>query len=390
MKVILGCDPLLQPLTGIGHYTQKLAKSYLRNDQISEIALFAHGKFFNHSLVDSCIINCTTTTNTSHTPLNLLSNIRGYLAKSTAAVKLYSLLSPIVNKYALGNYQDYIFHSPNFILPNFDGKKIVTVHDLSTIKYPEFHPKARINFVNKQLESSISQADHIITDSEFVKREIIEAFSLSNDKVSAIHLGADSAFEPRSASECLALHKYNIEYKKFFLFVSTIEPRKNIKKLLTAFSRYRENIKNTLPLILVGGNGWNNDVIQKMIDDLTAKGWVKHLGYVAQNDIPILYSSAKALLFPSIYEGFGLPVLEAMQSGTPVLTCKNSSMSEITQENAALVDVDDIYQMSELIEQFSIDDQWTSTLIRNGVIRAKDFSWRKCAQETIDVYQSLG
>lgn len=388
MKVILGCDPLLQPLTGIGHYTQKLAQGYLGESQIDELLLFAHGKFFNHSLIDTCI-NRSSTDDDHHVTLNLFGKIRGQLAKSQATVKVYSALSPLINSVALRKHQDYIFHSPNFILPTFDGKKVVTVHDLSTIKYPQYHPKARVNYVNQQLAHSIKQADHVITDSEFVKNQIVDMFSVSKDKVSAIHLGADSIFKARNANQCSAIMKYDLQYKEYFLFVSTVEPRKNIENLLTAFSVYREKNQNGLPLILVGSKGWNDDAIQNMIEKLSAKGWVKCLGYVVQSDIPILYSSAKALLFPSIYEGFGLPVLEAMQSGIPVLTSRNSSMSEITQEHAALVDVDDIIEMSRLIDKLSVDDIWAENLAENGIIRARDFSWRNCTDKTLDVYQSL-
>jgi len=388
MKVILGCDPLLQPLTGIGHYTQKLAKAFQDDEKIEELSLFAHGKFFNHSLIDSCIINHRVD-GSNQTHFKLIGEMRSALAKSTTAVKIYSALLPLLNSFTLRKYQDHIFHSPNFILPNFDGKKVVTVHDLSTIKFPQFHPKARVNFVNQQLEKSIFQADHIITDSEYVKREILDTFSLSEHRVTAIHLGADSLFRPRCAEECKTLSKYNIEYKRFFLFVSTIEPRKNIVNLLTAFSLYREKNANGLPLILVGSEGWNDDAIKVLIARIYAKGWIKHLGYVVQEDIPLLYSSAKALLFPSIYEGFGLPVLEAMQSGIPVLTSKSSSMSEITQKNAALVDINDIDDMSLSIERFCVDDMWVNDLIEGGIARAEEFSWGKCVEETINVYQSL-
>lgn len=387
MKVILGCDPLLQPLTGIGHYTQRLSKGLLETSSIEELKLFAHGKFFDSSLIDTCIADPIN--NNQHIHLNFFGKLRSSLAKSQTAVKVYSLLSPLLNNLALKNHQDSIFHSPNFILPNFEGKKVVTIHDLSTVRFPEYHPKARVNYVNTQLERSLNQADHIITDSEFIKAELIDMFPIAKNKVSAIHLGADAIFQVRPSEQCSSITKFGLEYKKFFLFVSTIEPRKNIEKLLSAFCLYRENNPNGFPLILVGSKGWNDVAIQNIIEKLTRKGWVKHLGYVAQSDIPILYSSAKALLFPSIYEGFGLPVLEALQSGTPVLTGKNSSMSEITQKNAALVDVNDVDNMAKLIERLDTDDVWSLKLIEGGLNRAKDFSWKKCIHETLEVYKSL-
>lgn len=388
MKLILGCDPLLQPLTGIGHYTQKLANGFMNESRVDDLSLFAHGKFFESSLIYSCLQNQSGLSSFKSTG-SLLSQAREKLAKSQLAVKIYSTVTPIINNFALRNHQSHIFHSPNFILPNFDGKKVVTIHDLSTLKFPEFHPKARVNYINKAIENSIKNSDHIITDSHYIKDEILKTFSVSQNKITAVHLGADKVFQSRNKEQCLSINKYDLVYKKFFLFVSTIEPRKNIRNLLAAYTLYRQKNPKGLPLVLVGSKGWQNEEIQLMIDDMTSKNWVQYLGYVNQDDIPILYSSAKALLFPSIYEGFGLPVLEALQSGTPVLTSKNSTMSEITQNCAALVEFDDVEGMSQSIERLSLDEDFINNLVKNGLIRSKNFSWEKCVNETLNVYQSL-
>lgn len=388
MKVILGCDPLLQPLTGIGNYTQKLAEGYLKKSEIEDLQLFAHGRFFNHELVEKCILDKVADDSKQH-PVSFFSKVRGELARSEIAVKIYSVVFPYINGARLSQHKNYLYHSPNFVLPNFEGKKIVTIHDLSTIKFPSCHPKARVKYVNQQIEKSIKYADHIITDSQFIKNEIVDMFALPEDKISAIHLGASSLFKVRSEKECSVIEKYDLKYNSFFLFVSTIEPRKNIVNLLKAFAMYRKDEPNGIPLILVGNKGWNDESIQDLINTLSNKGWIQHLGYVPQIDIPFLYSSAKGLLFPSLYEGFGLPVLEAMQSGLPVLTCTNSSMSEITQNNAVLVEPEDIAGMSQQIKRLSVDHEWALNLNANGVIRAKDFSWNKCIKETLNVYQAL-
>lgn len=388
MKLILGCDPLLQPLTGIGNYTQKLAEGYLKKDEIEDLQLFAHGRFFNHELVEKCILNKDIDDGKQH-PVSFFSKVRGELASSELAVKIYSLMFPYINRARLSQHKHYLYHSPNFVLPNFEGKKVVTIHDLSTIKFPSYHPKARVKYVNQQIEKSINYADHIITDSQFIKKEIVDMFALSENKVSAIHLGASSLFSVRDEKECSVIEKYGLKYNNFFLFVSTIEPRKNIVNLLKAFAMYRKEKPNGLPLILVGNKGWNDEGIQDLISRLSVKGWLQHLGYVRQCDIPFLYSSAKGLLFPSLYEGFGLPVLEAMQSGTPVLTSTNSSMCEITQNNAALVEPEDINVMCQQIKRLSDDQEWALNLRKNGLIRSQDFSWDKCTKETLNVYRRL-
>ncbi|NTS76924.1 glycosyltransferase family 4 protein [Catenovulum sp. SM1970] len=387
MRIILGCDPLLQPLTGIGNYTKQLSLNLLKSIEVEELFLFAHGKFFPeiNLLGPDIALNKTVSKKG-----NFLQRLRKSLAASPSAVKCYQSVMPTINRIALRDYSDCIYHSPNFVLPPFDGKKVVTVHDLSTIKYPNFHPIARVNFVNNALETVSKDADHIITVSDVVKREIIDTLGVNEDRVSAVPLGASMHFKVRTERETKALLKsYNLEYKKFFLFVSTLEPRKNLENLLDAFEAFKERTNSPIPFVLVGGNGWNNSAIEKRINKLSSKRWVKHLGYLPQTEIHLLYSSAKALLFPSVYEGFGLPVLEAMQSGTPVLTSRKTSMDEITNGSAVLVEHDDVDDITDGITRLAIDDVLCQQLTESGLIRAKEFSWQNCTQQTIDLYSRL-
>ena len=386
MKVILGCDPLLQPLTGIGHYTHQLALGLNQHSDIDKFELFAHGKFFDHELLRKN----DESGSKNDSDISLLSRARALLASSNSAVKLYQKLIPFVSQFALRDYSDFLFHSPNFILPRFEGKKITTIHDLSTIRFPQFHPAVRVSFVNNAIEEALLNADHIITDSEFIKNEIIDTFGEKPGKITAIPLGASSSFYPRNINECNRhLSNYGLTYKSYFLFVSTLEPRKNIVNLLEAFKIYRQQNPNGKPLILIGGQGWNNELILNKLSYLESKGWARYLGYVPQDSIPIFYSGAKALLFPSTYEGFGLPVLEAMQSGIPVLTSNHSSMSEISGDFAQLVNPEDISGMTESILSLADNEELCECLSDSGLIRAKDFSWERCIAETVGVYRSF-
>jgi glycosyltransferase involved in cell wall biosynthesis len=388
IRVILGCDPLLMQLTGIGHYTKQLGNALNGQDELESFKLFAHGKFFSSTLLDETFDNTTATK--QHQKPTFMARLRQQLASSQRVVKLYQLISPHIMRWSLRRYPDYIFHSPNFTLPPFSGKTVVTIHDLSTLRFPQYHPSARVKFLNDGLATVVKQADHIITDSEFVKTEIIELLGAEPDKITAVPLGADALFAPRNASECNAvLNEYQLQHKRFFLFVSTLEPRKNLVNLLQAFSNYRQEHPEGMPLVLVGAQGWHSEKIHNKVLTLVDKGWVKYLGYTSQSHLVILYSGARALLFPSIYEGFGLPVLEAMQSGTPVMTCADSAMSEITLNYAALTDKDDIEQMTTHITRLSTDDDWVNQLTTQGLLRAKDFSWNKCVEQTLTVYKSL-
>lgn len=388
--MILGCDPLLMPLTGIGHYTQNLGRGLLSAPSLNGVELFAHGRFFSNSLLEGETEDVLKESAEQPRLSGFLRSARSRLALSPLVVKTYQTIFPYVDKWALRNSTDRLFHAPNFILPNFDGPKVVTIHDLSTLRFPEHHPQARVRFVNHAIENSLNNADQIITDSDFIKAELVNLLGAEPSKVTAVPLGADPEFKPRTNELCDAtLTKYNLTFGSYFLFVSTIEPRKNLLNLLKAFENYRAIRLNGLPLVIVGGDGWHNREILEKIDKLMSKGWIRRLGYLPQKDMPILFSGGRALLFPSSYEGFGLPVLEALQSGLPVMTSDNSSMSEIVGNCALLVEKNDIDTMVKYICLLEEDDELLNKLSQSGLVRARCFSWQKCIEGTIKVYDNL-
>lgn len=384
MKVILGCDPLLMPLAGIGQYTQNLGLQLVSENRLCSLELFAHGRFFDSSLLTSSLIS------EPKNQLTLFGRIRSNMAKSLLAVNAYESIMPPLNRWRLRNHSGAIFHSPNFIMPNFNGKSVVTIHDLSTLRFPDFHPKARVKFVNNTIKNSCQKADLIVTDSEFVREEILETYSVEPDRIVCVHLGAQEKFHPRTFSQCSELlSKIHLGYKRFFLFVSTLEPRKNIGRLLQAYSDYRLLNSEALPLILVGGIGWKDASFTQLLSELTDKGWVKRLGYLDSEDLAILYSAARALIFPSIYEGFGLPVLEAMQSGTAVITSENSSMSEVCGDAGKFVNPYSIEEICDALDAVQNNDTLVLGLCAKGLERAKHFSWKKCGDSMMACYASL-
>lgn len=363
MKLILGADPLLMPLTGIGHYTKNLAKAIVKRKAVESVDFYAHGHFFDPDTLlkpDDRKPNSDTPKNTAQTK-SVIQKIREKAANITIVVKVYAVISVYLDKIRLNSKvsTNTLFHSPNFILPAFKGKCVVTIHDLSTVRFPQYHPSARVAYINSQIKKSVKYAAHIVTDSEFIKAELIERYNLSHDFVTAIHLGVDENYKRRGEQEVIdTLNEHGLHYKQYFLFVSTIEPRKNIVSILDAYEAYYENTASPQPLVLVGGNGWHNEDIMQRINLLKEKG-VMYLGYVSQTQIPELFSGAQSLVFPSIYEGFGLPVIEAQASGVPVLTSKNSSMSEVVDKYDVEVDpldVEDIYRGLQKISRITIPD----------------------------------
>lgn len=377
------------PLTGIGHYTQQVGRGLLASKRVDELKLFAHGKFFDSSLLVGDTQPAPSLNNVPQKS-GLFMQARTRLALSPLVVKTYQTLFPYIEKWTLRACSDSLFHAPNFMLPNFDGRKVVTIHDLSTLRFPEHHPKARVDFVNHAILHALRHADHIITDSDFIKSELVDMLGANESRVTTVPLGADPTFKPRTKDLCEnTLREYGLSFAGYFLFVSTIEPRKNLQNLLKSFANYRAQKPNGLPLVIVGGDGWHNADILNEINKLIHKGWVKRLGYVPQADMPMLFSGGRALLFPSTYEGFGLPVLEAMQSGLPVLTSENSAMSEITDGCGLLVNKDDVDGMTKGITSLAADEELVVQLSKSGITRAGYFSWQKCVENTLKVYEKV-
>jgi alpha-1,3-rhamnosyl/mannosyltransferase len=393
MKVILGCDPLLHRLSGIGVYTLELGNALKNIKEIDDLKLFAHGVFFSHRLLDreqhynvSDSQKLAEKGGLSH----FSKKVREALGHSKLAVSLYSWVFEYIMMRRLKSCSEHIFHSTNFLLPKFDGKTVVTIHDLSTIKFPEFHPQSRVDLVNTAIINAIENADKIVTVSEYVRREILELYDVDEGKIVTIPLAADPGFYPRTENQYASLLKLNsIEHNEFFLFVSTLEPRKNLLRILDAYKQYAKQSSKIYPLVIVGSSGWDNLVMRQVIQELSNLGVLRHLGYITRSELQILMSSARALVFPSLYEGFGLPVLEAMQSQTAVLTSFDSSMSEICEKNAVLVDPNKTEDIAEGLLALGQNDHLVEDLASNGLRIAKKYSWNLVAERTANIYREL-
>jgi glycosyltransferase involved in cell wall biosynthesis len=282
-----------------------------------------------------------------------------------------------------------LFHCTNFsTYSQKRGKKILTVHDVSFFLFPEYHPLMRRLTFKAFFPRSLDQADHIITDSNSTKRDLVDYFHVPAEKITTIHLGVDETFVPVSEREAAPiLSKHGIRFGKYLLYVGTVEPRKNLPRLIQAYNLFRANASQSLPLVLVGASGWLNQDLFREIDKSRWESEIKLLGYVAKTDLSALYSGAAAFVYPSIYEGFGLPPLEAMACGAPVITANNSSLPEVVGDAAILVDAYDVDAIARAMLQVASDPTMRENLKERGLARAKCFSWRRTAEQTLAVYE---
>ena len=285
-----------------------------------------------------------------------------------------------------------ITHFFNYYLPpGVRGKKIVTIHDMAYKRFPETVRLKTRKMLNLSLKKSINRADLIITVSEFSKQEILSFFPECEGKIEIVYNGVDFAiFKPISDNTLkeAVKKKYKIN-GEFLLYLGTIEPRKNIERLLEAYSRFNSELKDSPKLVLAGGKGWLDSGIFNAIDKLNLKDNVILTGYVSDDDVPILMNAAKAFLFPSIYEGFGMPVLEAMACGVPVLTSNVSSLPEVVENAAVLVNPFSVESILLGINKITSDEKLRSEIIEKGKERARLFTWEIVTKKLYKIYEDL-
>ena len=299
-------------------------------------------------------------------------------------------------RHALRNWWDKraleasLVHGPNYFLPRFAETGIITVHDLSVFRFPETHPAERILAFEREFLSSLARAAHIITDTETVRRELIESFAVRPDRVTAVALGVDPSFRPMSVEALApALAGWGLEPKHYGLCVSTLEPRKKISELLAAWRSLPKPLRDTYPLVLCGGAGWRNEQLRREIDVGVAEGWLRHLGFVDETLLPQLYAGASLFVYPSIYEGFGLPPVEAMASGIPTMVSCHSCLPEVCGDAARYIDPNDPDGFAAALECNLTDHIWQEGSIDRGLARARQFSWDDCVDRTVEIYRKV-
>jgi len=284
-----------------------------------------------------------------------------------------------------------LFHEPDFVLPpTVPGTPtILTVHDLSFIRDPDSALPALRRYLNRVVPRSVARATHVLADSLATKNDLVELFGAPPKKVTVMYGGVDARFAPvRDPEKLTAIRgKYHLGLEPFVLGLGTVQPRKNYKRLIQAFSTVKAQIP-TLKLVIVGDKGWLYDEIFAEVKLARQEASVVFPGFVEDGDLPALYSAAELLAYPSIYEGFGLPVLEAMACGTPVITSTTSSLPEVGGEAALLVEPTDVEGIAGALRRLLQDADLRRTLITKGFEQARQFTWEKAALQLLGIYEA--
>lgn len=327
-------------------------------------------------------------------------DIQPYLRENTTAhhvfchpylYRLVSTFLPVPYRWFFGKKAD-VTHFFNYIVPPFvHGKTVVTVHDMVYRAYPETVRGRTKHMLDLGLVPSMRRADRIVTDSEFSRSEIIKYYPEFSEKIRVVPCGVDTEkFHPETDPDKIAAmrNKYGIP-KNYFLYLGTLEPRKNLERLIDAYAQFAGKQADTPALVLAGGKGWLYDGIFAKVKALGLQDNVLFTQYIDSADMCALMSGALAFTFPSIYEGFGMPPLEAMACGTPVLVSDAASLPEVTGDCAVIVKPDDTDSIANGLERLYLDENLRRRLSAEGLERAKLFSWERSAQMLYAIYEEI-
>jgi glycosyltransferase involved in cell wall biosynthesis len=348
-------------LDGIGIYTQKLLEGLSAHPQITLQPFCFNAKSLNSSAMDA-----------GDHRRQALSSI--FLGRPFSALER-SLHADIV-------------HAPDHLVPKLAHTPVVaTLMDVIPLAHPEWVDYPLKNLTNRLWKHSFNWADHIITISEFSKTEIVKLLGISEKKVSSIHLGVDEAWSvaPSHETTSACLEKYGLE-GGYLISVGTLQPRKNIDRLVNAHARLPGQIRAEMPLLIVGRKGWG---VEKLCARLQAEN-PRHVNWVSRvidEDLKTLMASARALVFPSLYEGFGLPIVEAFASGIPVLAANKTAIPEVASDAALLFDPQDEASIAESMVAIYESSSLCHQLSEAGKLRAKNFSWEETVKKTEEIYR---
>jgi glycosyltransferase involved in cell wall biosynthesis len=376
LKMRIGFDlrPFLREETGVGIYFKNLLFTLSKMDQSNEYFLFSS------SLKDRFI------------PKKIPIFAKGNFVDLRYPVKVVNFLW-----YRLGwPTLDFFFktnldmtHSPTPVPLPTTGKKIITVHDLFFLDFPEMTDKEARQVFSRRIIKFLQEADGIVAVSQFTQQQLMEKFVLDREKIKVIHHGINLKEWETYEQESLERTKISLSLpSEFLLFVGAHEPRKNLPNLLRALRIVHDRYQK-IPLVLVGRRGLDTDNVKKIILQLGLDSWVKVLGYLEEKQLKDIYRLASVFVFPSLWEGFGIPILEAMASNLPIITSRSAALPEIAQEAALYVDPDDPGDLAAKIIHVLEDQSLQKRLISVGEKRVAQFRWEKAALDTLNFYHSV-
>ncbi|BDA40252.1 glycosyltransferase family 4 protein [Candidatus Atelocyanobacterium thalassae] len=383
IKVYIDATSVRNKPTGIGFYTINLINElyYLENTSDLNLNIYFHPSLKNW-LSRNFLIPKLLEQYLKVLPLNIPVSLADLLAK-------YSPFILFCFRNNLGDI-DLIHGADHYIYPHQQAKKVITIHDLTFLKFPKYSTKI-VKSYTKRIKQCLKWTDAIITFSENTKQDIVDFFNVDPNVIYIIPQASrysNNYLTPQILTKCIVSIEKHL-HSPYFLFVSTLEPRKNILNLIKAFEYLKINYSIPHKLILIGKKGWDYNSIIDYINKSTFKEDIQHLDYISDQLLAVFYSQAEAFIYPSFYEGFGLPILEAMTLGSPVITSNTSSLPEVAGNAALYVDPYDYYQLAKMMLKILNNPDLRKEMISRGKQQANNFSWKNTALKTLNAYKSV-
>lgn len=298
------------------------------------------------------------------------------------------LWEQFIQPFALRRVKPSLYHAMAFVIPRaIPCPSVVTVYDLSFMRFPEVLTTFRRNYLQRFTRSSCQRATRIIAISESTAQDMVEYWGISRDKIDVTLLGVSPEFQPLPENDIETFREKKGLPKRFLFFVGTLEPRKNLPMLIRAYGNLLQDVREEVHLVLGGGKGWLYDEIFETIERLNLNDTVHTPGYIPAEELALWYNAADALVYPTIYEGFGFPVIEAMACGKPVLVSNSSSLPEVVGDVGTLLPPDDESAWTQALSKLILDDEGRLGQKSNLEAWASQFTWQRTARQTIESYQ---
>ena len=393
MRLLLNGMPALGAYTGVGYYAWHLLDQLSRRPEVEELGVFVGWEVVPWPRFATRVLDTE-----SAGPLGGVGLRQLLRALIPPARRAYGRMRARAFRRAAGDGRWSLYHEPNYIPLPFPGPVVVTVHDLSFRRTPQFLPSDRLAWLKENLSAALARADLVVTNSEFTRRELVELYpALTPERVRAIHLGVDERFSAApdaaageggaGASDTL-IADLGLP-PRFLLFVGTLEPRKNLQGLLKAHAALPPALQREYPLVVTGGRGWRQRYFWKDLELLRLRGTVRTLGYVPHALVPALMRAATALCYPSHYEGFGLCPLQAAACGTAVVAADIPPLRETLDDAALFADPRAPESIAAQLRRMIEDEPLRQSLREAARRRAAQFTWPRCAERTLAVYREL-
>ena len=372
LRVTLNANVLLAPVAGVGRYVSELGQALLSRHDVE--LQFIHG-----------LPNSNTLPQHGLKHYSALSNLAKRVLPSPYRLKRWLERHALTR--AIRHQGSELYHEPSLWPLEVDCPTTMTLHDLAYVHFPETLPADRLKTIERSMAYALENSRQIICVSEFTAQQAMRHYGLSRQRISITPLGVSTCFRPFTAEQASPLlQRLGLSHRNFMLCVGTLEPRKNLELVFQAIRTLPSSLLEHCPLVLCGAYGWGK--LPETMGSLHGCGQVISTGYLTGPELCTLMGSAQMLLFPSLYEGFGLPILEAMASGTPVITSNRASMPEVGANAAHYIDPYDASDLAMAIRRLHEDRQYWLQLQRMGLERAQAFTWARTAELTVEAYRS--